>query len=401
MNSVILVFNGGSSSLKYELVDTATGDRPAGGIVERIGDHDGSITHRNGDSATTETVEVTDHGAAVELVLDHFEEQGPSLATIAPLGVGHRVVMGGPDIDAAMTVDDALLDAVDRLSPLAPLHNPVNLEVLRTARRALSHLRHVAVFDTAFFRDLPAEAATYALDRDTARRHGIRRYGYHGTSHRFVAETAAKFTNRSGDPSLRQIVLHLGNGASASAIVGGRPVDTSMGLTPLEGLVMGSRTGDIDPAVAFHLHRNAGLDVDEIDHLFNKRSGMIGLTGERDMRDVHRLIDRGDADARLGLDVYLHRLRHYIGAYAAVMGGVDHLIFTAGVGENDAVVRAGAVDRLGFLGISIDPDRNRAPTDGIGIVSPDRSPVTVLVVPTDEELSIARQTLEILGPEPG
>src|SRR5699024_7898681 len=192
------------------------------------------------------------------------------------------------------------------------------------------------------------------------------------------------------------IVLHLGNGASASAIVGGRPVDTSMGLTPLEGLVMGSRTGDIDPAVAFHLYRNGGLDIDDLDHLFNKRSGMIGLTGERDMRDVHRLIAEGDADARLGLDVYVHRLRHYIGAYAAVMGGVDQLVFTAGVGENDAVIRADAVENLTFLGVTLDHDRNESTARDLRVISADDSAVTVLVVPTDEELSIARQTLDVL-----
>lgn len=398
MSSMVLVFNGGSSSLKYEVVDTVTGERPAGGIVERIGDHDGSITHRNGDTETTRVVEVADHGEAVHRVLDLFREAGPSLGDLAPVEVGHRVVMGGADFDRPVIVDDALVEAVDALSPLAPLHNPVNLAVLRTARRELADLRHVAVFDTAFFRDLPPAAATYALDRDVARRHGIKRYGYHGTSHQFVSRTAAEFTGRTDDPTLRQIVLHLGNGASASAVVGGRPVDTSMGLTPLEGLVMGSRSGDLDPAIAFHLHRNAGFDVDEIDRLFNQRSGMIGLTGERDMREVRRLIDAGDADARLGLDVYLHRLRHYIGAYAATMGGVDQLVFTAGVGENDAIVRAGAVESLGFLGMTVDADRNVSPARDVRVISPDGAAVTVLVVPTDEELSIARQTVEVLEP---
>lgn len=396
MNGVILVFNGGSSSLKYQLLDPRSGDRPAGGIVERIGDHDGSITHHFGEDETVRTVEITDHGAAVRCVLGLFDEIGPSLDAIGPTGVGHRVVMGGPEFAAPAVVDEALLDAVDRLSPLAPLHNPINLQVLRAARRQLPDLPHVAVFDTAFFRDLPAAAATYALERDIARRHGIRRYGYHGTSHHFVSRAAAFHADRADDPSLRQIVLHLGNGASASAIVGGRPVDTSMGLTPLEGLVMGTRTGDIDPAVAFHLHRNAGFGIDEIDQLFNKESGMAGLTGERDMREVHRLIADGDPDARLGLDVYLHRLRHYIGAYAAVMGGIDQLIFTAGVGENDAVVRAEAVETLGFLGLSIDDARNRADSRDIRVISPEGSPATVLVVPTDEELSIARQTAEAI-----
>lgn len=398
MSDPVLVLNAGSSSLKYELVDAGTGERPVSGQIERIGDRGGSLTHRDRSGETTRDVAVVDHSEAFGLVLDALD---PSLAEARPSAVGHRVVMGGPDIDSPVLVDDALVDLIHELSPLAPLHNPANLAVIRAARERLPELSHVAVFDTAFFQDLPVAARTYALDRGAARAHGIRRYGYHGTSHEHVSVAAAAWTGRTTDPTLRQIVLHLGNGASASAIVGGRPVDTSMGLTPLEGLVMGSRTGDIDPAVAFHLHRVAGLGVEEIDRLFNERSGMLGLTGRRDMREVHRLVAEGDHDARLGLDVYLHRLRHYIGAYAAIMGGVDQLIFTAGVGENDPVVRSGAVSGLSFLGIAVDDVRNASRAGGVEVISPDGAAVTVLVVPTDEELSIARQALRLLGREPG
>src|SRR3546814_548329 len=243
----------------------------------------------------------------MELVLATFAEAGPDLSGSGVRAVGHRVVMGGRDFDAPSLVDDAVLDAIERLSPLAPLHNPANLATIRVALELPAEVPHVAVFDTAFFSDLPPAAATYALDQEVADAHGIRRYGFHGTSHQYVAQATAELLERDA-AGLRQVVLHLGNGASASAVVSGRAVDTSMGLTPLEGLVMGTRTGDIDPAVVVHLVRSAGMTVDEVDHLLNHRSGMLGLTGDRDMRAVHRRIAAGDADARLGLDVYVRRL---------------------------------------------------------------------------------------------
>ena len=281
------------------------------------------------------------------------------------------------------------------LAPLAPLHNPANLAGINVARDLLPDVPHVAVFDTAFFRDLPRAAATYALDREIAAQHSVRRYGAHGTSHQYVSRTAAAVLGRDlGE--LRQIVLHLGNGASASAVLHGAPVDTSMGLTPLEGLVMGTRSGDIDPAVVIHLSRNAGMSIDEIDDLLNRRSGMLGLTGHNDMREVHRLIAAGDVDARVGLDVYVHRLKKYIGAYAAVMGGLDALSFTAGVGENDAVVRAETAAGLGFLGIEIDPVRNALRSDAPRLISPDTARVAVMVIPTDEEMAIALETMSLV-----
>src|SRR5690606_1373318 len=237
-------------------------------------------------------------------------------------------------------------------------------------------------------------AATYALDRKVAQDYGIRRYGFHGTSHEYVSGRVSEILGRD---DLRQVVLHLGNGASASAVVAGRPVETSMGLTPLEGLVMGTRTGDIDPGVTFHLVREAGMDLDDVDDLLNKRSGVLGLSGVSDMRELHRLVGEGDAAAQLALEVYIHRLRKYVGAYAAVMGGIDALAFTAGVGENDAVTRAAVADGLAFLGIEVDPDRNTSPSRDARTISPDGAAVAVLVVPTDEELAIARQTMDLLG----
>ncbi len=394
--STVLVINAGSSSIKYELVDVDTGTAPAGGQVERIGDHNSQIIHEVDGQVTTRSLPVADHQAAMSVIIDLFAELGPALANAGIVAVGHRVVMGGTEIDGPVMVDDQLLATIEELAPLAPLHNPANLEAIRVARDRFPDLPHVAVFDTAFFQGLPLAATTYAIDRDVAAAYGIRRYGFHGTSHQYVSAAGAQFLGRAEDPTLRQVVLHLGNGASASAVVGGKPVDTSMGMTPLEGLVMGTRTGDIDPAVVFHLSRQAGMSTDEVDHLFNQQSGMLGLTGEKDMREVHRLIADGDGAARLGLDVYAHRLRKYIGAYAAVMGGIDVLTFTAGVGENDTVVRAEVAEGLAFLGISIDAGRNTISSQEARVISPDGSPVTVLVVPTDEELAIARQTLTLI-----
>jgi acetate kinase len=264
------------------------------------------------------------------------------------------------------------------------------------ARKILPDLPHVVVFDTAFFHDLPAAAATYAIDRDIAAQWHIRRYGFHGTSHQYVSTQAAAFL---GVPleSLNQIVLHLGNGASASAVAGGRPVDTSMGLTPMEGLVMGTRAGDVDPGVVMYLWRSAGMSVDDIESMLNRRSGVRGLSGEIDFRVLHKRIASGDEAAQLAYEVYLHRLRKYIGAYLAVLGATDVITFTAGVGENDAAVRRDALTGLAPLGVELDQDLNASPARGPRRISADQSPITVLVIPTNEELAIARACQEAVS----
>jgi acetate kinase len=396
----VLVINCGSSSLKYELVDPDAGAHGASGSVQRIGEDQAQLVH-SGDGERVERCQpVADHEQALRTVLGLFDEVGPNLTDAGVAAVGHRVVMGGQQFAQAALIDEEVVAAIERLSPLAPLHNPANLAGIRVATELLGTIPHVAVFDTAFFRDLPAAARTYALDQRIADTHAIRRYGFHGTSHQYVSTVAAQLVGglTGRDPAaLRQIVLHLGNGASATAIAGGRPVDTSMGLTPLEGLVMGTRTGDIDPAVVFHLSRNAGMTIDEIDDLMNRSSGLKGLAGHNDMREVRRRASDGDPDAGLALEVYRHRLRSYIGAYAAVLGGLDVVSFTAGIGENDAALRAETVQGLEFLGLSVDPDRNATRSDDARIISPEGSPVTVLVVPTDEELAIARQTVTVLN----
>jgi acetate kinase len=310
--------------------------------------------------------------------------------------VGHRVVHGGPDLYQPTLVDDALVAKLEELAPLAPLHNPPAVLGIEVARKALPDLPHVAVFDTAFFHDLPPAAATYAIDRDIAEQWHIRRYGFHGTSHQYVSEQAAAFLD---EPlaTLNQIVLHLGNGASASAIVGGRPVDTSMGLTPMEGLVMGTRSGDIDPGVLTYLWRAAKMSVEDIETMLNKQSGVRGLGGEIDFRVLHKRIESGDAAAQLAYDVYIHRLRKYIGAYLALLGTADVITFTAGVGENDAAVRRDALSGMGALGIEVDGHLNADPARVARRISADTSPTTVLVVPTNEELAIARACVAIAG----
>ena len=403
--SVVLVINSGSSSLKYSLIDMASGRPLADGLIERIGQAAGVASHTvrafGGadavptvvDATRTREVVVPDHDKAFEVMRAAFADYGPSLDEHAPVAIGHRVVHGGSRFVEPTRITDEVLAEVEALAVLAPLHNPANAAGIRSARAAFPRLPHVAIFDTAFHQTLAPAAYTYAIDADTARAHQVRRYGFHGTSHKYVSEQAALFLGRD-NAALRQLVFHLGNGASVTAVDGGRSVETSMGLTPLEGLVMGTRSGDLDPAVLFHLARTAGMGVDELDVLLNRRSGLLGLAGRSDMRDILAGLEEQDAASILAFDVYIHRLRAYAGAYIAQLGGVDVISFTAGVGENAPLVRARALETLGFLGVQVDPQRNEEErARGIRRISADDSAVAVLVVPTDEELEIARQAL--------
>jgi len=404
--SVVLVVNSGSSSFKYQLIDMDAEAVLASGLVERIGEEVGTSKHTVTsaslgsdapamlDATYKRELPIPDHTAGFRVMLDAFAEHGPSLQNHAPVAVGHRVVHGGARFFEPTLVTPLVEINIDELSVLAPLHNPGALQGIRAAKAAFPDVPHVAIFDTAFHQTLPPAAYTYAIDRELAETHRIRRYGFHGTSHKFVSEAAAAYLGRPVG-ELKQIVFHLGNGASVTAVDGGRSVETSMGMTPLEGLVMGTRSGDIDPAVLFHLARRANLTIDDLDDLLNKRSGVLGISGMADMRDVEVGFENGDAAATLAMDVYLHRLRAYAGAYLAQLGGVDVISFTAGVGENAPIVRAGALATLGFAGVEIDQERNEERRRGIRVISTDSSPVTVLVVPTNEELEIARQTLAI------
>ncbi|MBN3457780.1 acetate kinase [Mycobacterium sp. DSM 3803] len=374
----VLVINSGSSSLKYAVVKPDTGEFLADGIVERIGEGP-----------------IADHDAALRAAFDALAAEGLHLDELGLVAVGHRVVHGGQTFYRPTVIDDALVAKLEELSPLAPLHNPPALLGIQVARKLLPELPHIAVFDTAFFHDLPEAASTYAIDHDLAQQWKIRRYGFHGTSHEYVSRQAAEFLGQPYD-SLNQIVLHLGNGASASAISGGRPVDTSMGLTPMEGLVMGTRSGDVDPGVIMYLWRTAGMSVEEIETLLNRRSGVLGVGGQNDFRKLHELIESGDQNAQLAYDVYIHRLRKYVGAYLAVLGRADVISFTAGVGENDAAVRRDALSGLTGLGIEIDEGLNAERSKQARRISTPDSPVTVLVVPTNEELAIARSCADVV-----
>lgn len=375
----VLVLNAGSSSLKYQLVHPETEEVFAEGIAERIGDHDSSITHAQGDTEAVEKRAMPNHLAAIEFITGLFAESGIDLANAGLSAVGHRVVHGGRTFFHPTLITDEVISEISRISSLAPLHNPANLIGIDAARELLPEVPSVGVFDTAFFHTLPESAATYAIDRGVAGLHAIRRYGFHGTSHEYVSGQVAAFLERPYD-QLHQIVLHLGNGASASAIADGQPIDTSMGMTPLEGLVMGTRSGDIDPGIVMHLNRVAHLGVDQIDTLLNKQSGLKGLCGENDFRAITEKMAAGDERAREAYDVYIHRLRHYIGAYMIALGRVDVITFTAGVGENAAAVRADALAGLEMYGIILDSERNALRSKEPRRISADRSVIEVLVV---------------------
>ncbi len=392
--SAILVVNSGSSSIKYQLIDAESEERLASGLVERIGEQVGRIEHHQGEERIELEVRVPDHTAAFAAVLDAFAQAGTAIAELEVAAVGHRVVQGGSEFVAPTLITDAVAERILALRELAPLHNPAHHQAIVAARAALPDVPHVAVFDTAFHQSMPPHAYTYAIDTQVAAQHGVRRYGFHGISHLVVSRRAAALLERPVS-TLRQIVLHLGNGASACAIDGGRSIDTSMGLTPLEGLVMGTRSGDLDPGALLHLLRS-GMDVDELDRLLNQRSGLLGLTGSNDFRDVRAAAASGDAAARLAIEVTVHAIRRYLGAYLVALGGADTIVFTAGVGENAADLRAAVCADLEWFGVRLDPARNEARIREARRISTDGSRVAVLVVPTDEEAEIARQTWELI-----
>ena len=367
----VLVLNAGSSSLKYRLL--ADDDTPlVDGIVERIGEEGG----------------VADHTDAIDRVVAHLVEAGVDDAVQA---VGHRVVHGGAALTQPVLIDEDVIATIESLVPLAPLHNPANLLGIRASMARRPKLLQVAVFDTAFHATIPPAAHRYAVPEWTFTEHGVRRYGFHGTSHAWVSRVAAEHMGRPLEET-KLVTLHLGNGASAAAVDGGICVDTSMGMSPLEGLVMGTRTGDIDPAVVFHLMREDGLSGDEVERLLTRESGLKGLCGDNDMRTVEARAGEGDTAASLALDVYVHRIVRYVGAFAAVLGGMDALVFTAGVGERSSLVRRRVCEQLGFLGVSLDDAANDAAVGPDGATTISTGPTAVLVVPTDEEAEIAHRT---------
>jgi len=396
----VLVLNSGSSSIKYQLFDMRERTLLAKGAAERIGESGSRLVHGRRDSTGALHEEVTDcelrdHAAALDRIMSLLDEGGVAEDGSDLVGIGHRVVHGGEEFRDPCVIDERVIVAIRKLSPLAPLHNPANLLCIEVAMARRPDVPQVAVFDTAFHQSIPPHAYRYAVPEYWYESHGVRRYGFHGTSHSYVAKQAALQLGRPLS-RLNLIVLHLGNGASATAIENGKSVDTSMGLTPLEGLVMGTRAGDIDPGALIYLARQRGLSVDEINADLNGASGLEGLCGVSDLRDVLQREAAGDPRARLALDVYVYRIRKYIGAYTAALGRVDAIVFTAGVGENSPDIRERACEGLGALGVELDQSRNRADAKGSRAIQREGASVAVLVVPTDEELEIAEQTLQCI-----
>jgi len=403
----VLVINCGSSSLKYELFETVSEQSLAHGIAERVvvgGGREASLRHYvAGRQPVVMKGEMPDHEVAVGYVLSALTD--PEHGVISDLGeiaaVGHRVVHGGERFAESVLIDDEVIAAIEQFSELAPLHNPPNLQGIRACRRRLPDLPMVAVFDTAFHQTMPQHAYMYGLPYEFYEKYGIRRYGFHGTSHRYVSEIAAQVLAQRGIPAQQQriITCHLGNGCSMAAVAGGKCLDTTMGFTPLEGLVMGTRCGDLDPAIVPFLAEVLDADPHEVDSILNKKSGLLGISGlTNDMRDLLQAAHEGNSRARLAIDVFCYRVRKYIGTYTAVLGGVDAVVFTAGIGENNPEIREQCLEGLACLGLHLDSERNEDPSirGQVADVSTADSPARILVIPTNEELLIARDTAAIV-----
>jgi acetate kinase len=403
----ILVINTGSSSIKYKLFDVEQPRLIASGVAEKIGEDMGILTHKsaspNGDwKETVEESRIPDHDMGLKRIADLLADPRSGVVKNKSeiSAIGHRVVHGGESFRVPTVIDEKVIAAIRENIPLAPLHNPANLVGIRVAKKMFPGTPQVAVFDTAFHQTLPLEAFLYAVPLELYEKHKVRRYGFHGTSHAYVAGRAAAYLGRDLE-TLNMITLHLGNGASMAAIEKGKSIDTTMGMTPLAGLVMGTRSGDVDPALPFFLADNLGMTIKEIDDLLNRQSGLKGICGTNDMREVVGSMERGDKKAELALHLYTYRIRKYIGAYFAALGSLEVLIFTAGVGENSSYIREQCCRGLQKLGIRIDPERNNKPGEGVREISPPGSEVRVLVVPTNEELRIAQETKRVIESEAG
>ncbi|WP_297453171.1 acetate kinase [uncultured Corynebacterium sp.] len=397
MSRHVLVLNSGSSSIKFQLVDPekdSTQPPYVSGLVERIGEEDGVVNLKFSGQKIEITEPIADHASGLDRAFELMDENGVGPESVDIAAVGHRVVHGGRLFSGPELITDEIVGMIRDLIPLAPLHNPANIVGIEEARKLLPDVPHVAVFDTGFFHTMPPAAALYPLNAEVASKFDIRRYGFHGTSHEFVSKQVPDLLNKPAE-EINQITLHLGNGASCAAIRGGQAVDTSMGLTPLAGLMMGTRTGDIDPGVIFHLYRN-GLSIDEIDNLCNRQSGLKGVSGVNDFRVLQERMDNHDPDAWAAYQMYVHQLRRYIGSYMLILGRLDAITFTAGVGENHVGIRRDSMAELENFGIKIDDERNSQPNDGPRLISADDSKVKVFVVPTNEELAIARYAMSFV-----
>ncbi|WP_298088567.1 acetate kinase [uncultured Corynebacterium sp.] len=394
MSRHALVVNSGSSSIKFQLVDPsrdATEPPYVSGLVERIGEENGTIVLKVGGEKIEVTEPISDHADGLDKAFALMDENGCGPHSVEIAAVGHRVVHGGKLFSKPQLINDEIVEMIRDLIPLAPLHNPANIVGIEEARKLLPDVPHVAVFDTGFFHDMPPAAALYPINAGVAAEHDIRRYGFHGTSHEYVSGQVPQLLGKDAK-DVNQITLHLGNGASCAAVRGGQAVDTSMGMTPLAGLMMGTRTGDIDPGIIFHLYRQ-GMSIDEIDNLCNRQSGLKGVSGVNDFRILQERMDNNDPDAWAAYQMYVHQLRRYIGSYMLILGRLDAITFTAGVGENHVGIRRDSMAELEAFGIKIDPELNAGPNDGPRVISTEDSTVKVLVVPTNEELAIAQYAM--------
>lgn len=399
----VLVINCGSSSLKYQLFDMSASIAMAAGLIERIGEPEGLLTHTNHPGTKNEAgikreEPIADHAAGMRLVREMLTDPAAGLIADASdiQAVGHRVVHGGEAFRSSARIDPEVMAAIKKTIPLAPLHNPANLTGIRVARDLFPDASQVAVFDTAFHQSMPDYAYHYALPYEFYKEHGVRRYGFHGTSHKFVAAQAAGLLGRPLD-ELNLVTAHLGSGASICAIEKGHSIDTSMGMTPLGGVMMGTRGGDLDPGVLIYIAGQKGYALAQIDRILQKQSGLKGICGSSDMRDIHARNAAGDERARLALDMFIHRIRHYLGAYFFTLGKVDALVFTAGIGENDPITREKCCEGLAPFGVILDGEKNRIGRGQAREIGTAKSPVKIFVIPTNEELEIARQTLEVLN----
>jgi acetate kinase len=396
----ILVINSGSSSLKYQLFKMPEKAPVCSGLVERIGIEGSFIKHSvysNGEKHSIENSGfISNHGEGLKQVLTLLTE-GPYALIKSPddiEAVGHRVVHGGEHFSGPAIITDEVKQQIKKLFSLAPLHNPVNYKCIEVAEQTFVNAKQIAVFDTAFHQTIPAQAYRYAIPEWYYKEHSIRVYGFHGTSHKYVSEQAINWLNKE---DTKIISIHLGNGCSMAAIRNGKSIDTSMGFGPLSGLMMGTRSGDIDPSVIFHLMEHAGYTLEQLSTLVNKQSGLLGVGGSSDMRDIRKMVSKGNPAAVLALKLYAYRIRKFIGAYAAVLNGIDAIIFTAGVGENDSNMREAVCTELGYLGIELDPDQNIAYKGELKEINSPDAKVKILVIPTNEEYEIAYQCFGLLG----
>ena len=394
----VLVINCGSSSLKFQLIDSESEEVLAKGLCERIGIDGGMVTYQpKGRDKIIKNAEMPDHTEAVKLVIDALiDKENGVISSLDEIGaVGHRIVHGGESFSSATLINDEVINAIEECNDLAPLHNPTNLIGIRSCQKIMPNVPMVAVFDTAFHQTMPKKAYLYGIPYEYYRKYKVRRYGFHGTSHEFVSKRAAEFLGKDIN-NFKVIVCHLGNGASISAVKNGKCVDTSMGLTPLEGLFMGTRSGDLDPAIIQFISNKENLNIDEMLNILNKKSGVLGLSEvSSDFRDLGEAASSGNEQAKTTLEAYSYRVAKYIGSYAAAMNGVDAIVFTAGVGENNIEVRQMIGEYLGYLGTGVDPEKNNIRGEE-AVISPDGAKVSILVIPTNEELAIARETVKLV-----